>query len=323
MPKVSVIIPVYGVEKYIERCARSLFEQTLDDIEYLFIDDCTPDRSIEILNKVLKEYPNRQSQIVIHRMEQNSGQAAVRKWGIENATGEFIIHCDSDDWVNINAYKSCYDNALFNNSDIVFFDYDVTDGIHHSLNRRSFSTNKYYIIGKLLSGQLMGSLWGMLVKKSLYKGVKYYPADNFCEDLVLSIQLVNTGIRYSYIEASFYYYFQSDLSITAKGTLEKTLSSFHQIYNNTELIISYLKDVGIVDNFKDEILTRKLMNLKMLYPFSNISAIRNLCRKSYQISMFDVICKKDNTYNVKWFYILYILRIASYAYKLNKLIRKK
>lgn len=53
MPKVSVIVPVYGVEKYIERCARSLFEQTLDDIEYLFIDDCTPDKSIEILKNVL------------------------------------------------------------------------------------------------------------------------------------------------------------------------------------------------------------------------------------------------------------------------------
>ena len=53
MPKVSIIVPVYGVEKYIERCARSLFEQTLDDIEYLFIDDCTPDNSIEITNPML------------------------------------------------------------------------------------------------------------------------------------------------------------------------------------------------------------------------------------------------------------------------------
>ena len=53
MPKVSIIIPVYGVEKYIERCARSLFEQTLDDIEYLFIDDSTPDRSIDILKRII------------------------------------------------------------------------------------------------------------------------------------------------------------------------------------------------------------------------------------------------------------------------------
>ena len=105
MPKVSIIIPVYGVEKYIERCARSLFEQTLDDIEYLFIDDCTPDKSVEILKRVLEEYPHRKSQVVIHRMEQNSGQAKVREWGMQNATGEYVIHCDSDDWVDIHMYE--------------------------------------------------------------------------------------------------------------------------------------------------------------------------------------------------------------------------
>ena len=82
MPKVSVIIPVYGVEKYIERCARSLFGQTLDDIEYLFIDDCSPDKSVEILEHILLEYPQRRDKVIIHRMEHNSGQAKVREWGM-------------------------------------------------------------------------------------------------------------------------------------------------------------------------------------------------------------------------------------------------
>lgn len=59
MLKVSVIVPIYGVEKYIERCARSLFEQTLDDIEYIFVDDCSPDKSIEILNAVIADYPQK------------------------------------------------------------------------------------------------------------------------------------------------------------------------------------------------------------------------------------------------------------------------
>lgn len=63
--KVSILVPVYGVEKYIERCARSLFEQTYDNIEYIFVDDCTKDRSIEILQKVLEDYPNRKKQVEI------------------------------------------------------------------------------------------------------------------------------------------------------------------------------------------------------------------------------------------------------------------
>lgn len=60
MPKVSVIIPVYGVEKYIERCATSLFEQTLDDIEYIFVDDCTPDASMKLLGRIIEKYVNHQ-----------------------------------------------------------------------------------------------------------------------------------------------------------------------------------------------------------------------------------------------------------------------
>ncbi len=114
MPKVSVIIPVYGVENSIERCARSLFEQTLDEMEYLFIDDCTKDRSIEVLKSVLKDYPKRKSQVTIHRMDNNSGQAKVREWGILNATGEYIIHCDSDDWVDKDIYRELYEKAKEN-----------------------------------------------------------------------------------------------------------------------------------------------------------------------------------------------------------------
>ena len=83
MPKVSVLVPVYGVEKYIERCARSLFEQTLDDIEFIFVDDCTPDRSIEILESVIEKYRLRFAEkkydVRIERMPTNSGQAAVRR----------------------------------------------------------------------------------------------------------------------------------------------------------------------------------------------------------------------------------------------------
>ena len=97
MPKVSVIIPVYNVEKYIERCANSLFSQTLDDIEYLFVNDCSQDKSIEVLNKVLEKYSNRKKHVIIKNMEHNYGQATVRRWGMLHATGDFVIHCDSDD----------------------------------------------------------------------------------------------------------------------------------------------------------------------------------------------------------------------------------
>ena len=82
MPKVSVIIAVYGAEKYIEKCARSLFEQTLNDIEYIFVDDCTPDKSMDILISVLSDYPNRKNQVKIIHNETNLKQGRTRAVGI-------------------------------------------------------------------------------------------------------------------------------------------------------------------------------------------------------------------------------------------------
>ena len=79
MAKVSVIVPIYNVEHYIERCVISLMEQTLDDIEYVFVNDCTPDKSIDILQDVIERYPNRIKSVKIHKMFTNSGQAAVRR----------------------------------------------------------------------------------------------------------------------------------------------------------------------------------------------------------------------------------------------------
>ena len=77
-PKVSIIVPIYRVEEYIERCAESLFAQTFDDIEYIFVDDCSPDKSVEILQRTLEKYPHRKRLTRIERLSSNSGQAAVR-----------------------------------------------------------------------------------------------------------------------------------------------------------------------------------------------------------------------------------------------------
>ncbi|MBP5211144.1 MAG: glycosyltransferase family 2 protein [Bacteroidales bacterium] len=102
MAAVSVIVLVYNVRDYIAQCARSLFGQTLEDIEYIFVDDCSGDESIEILEKILEEeFPERKGSVKILRNDRNRGQAWCRRLAVENAAGEYIIHCDSDDWPEI------------------------------------------------------------------------------------------------------------------------------------------------------------------------------------------------------------------------------
>lgn len=118
MPKVSVIVPIYNASAYIKQCAVSLFEQTLDDIEYIFIDDCTTDDSMEVLNECIEEYPNRKNRIKILKHAVNSGQAAARTTGMKAATGEYMIHCDPDDWVDQRMYSDMYYEAIKANADI-------------------------------------------------------------------------------------------------------------------------------------------------------------------------------------------------------------
>lgn len=121
-PAVTVIVPVYNVAPYIEKCARSLFEQTLQNLEIIFVDDCSLDNSVEIIRHTLSDYPSRQPLTRIVKMPVNSGQAAVRRQGILEATGDYIIHCDGDDWVDASLYESLYNLAIEKGADIAVCD---------------------------------------------------------------------------------------------------------------------------------------------------------------------------------------------------------
>lgn len=237
MPKVSVIVPVYGVEKYIERCARSLFEQTLDDIEYLFIDDCTPDRSIEILQQVMEEYPQRKPQVVIHRMEKNSGQAAVRKWGMQNATGEYVIHCDSDDWVDTDMYRAMYEKAKEDEADVVVCQYARTDGTKIIPDLTYF--NEQTLISDMLLEKTNWSLCIRLCRRNLYSGV-HYPSENMGEDFHLVIQMSLKSRHTVYIPRVYYYYYTNPDSICNFPTAEACLSRYKQTLENFGYIIDKL-----------------------------------------------------------------------------------
>ena len=172
MPKVSVIIPVFGVEKYIERCARSLFEQTLDDIEFIFVDDCTNDDSISVLQKVLMEYPNRNNQTKIVYHDVNKGLPAARQTGLRIASGEYVAHCDSDDWVERSIYADMYEKASEEEADIVICDYNQTDG---KTFRKTFCACHDTSITSYIENCLFGVdswvVWNKLVKQ--FNGGRY------------------------------------------------------------------------------------------------------------------------------------------------------
>lgn len=264
MPKVSIIIPVYGVEKYIERCARSLFEQTLDDIEYLFIDDCTPDKSVEILKRVLEEYPQRKSQVVIHRMEQNSGQAKVREWGMQNATGEYVIHCDSDDWVDVHMYEKMYKKSVSADYDIVVCDYYESDGISHVRKNEYISDKVEETMSSILLKKTHSVLWNKLVKKSIYNNEIIYPIANNAEDYALLVQLAYHSKSFGYVNEPLYFYFYNTSSLTKVMTNENLINRFNQSVSNIGIVESFLRKNQSLAKYSDELDCIKVIEKEIL-----------------------------------------------------------
>lgn len=248
MPKVSVIIPVYGVEKYIERCARSLFEQTLDDIEYIFVDDCSPDKSIAILENIIKEYLPRlkkeHKNVRIERLSKNCGLPNVRRYGINLATGDYIAHCDSDDWVDVHMYEEMYNKAIEEDADVVVCDFCSTDCENEQYSKGLISKERENVIVDVLLWRIAGCLWNKLVRREEYTDHDLnYPTHNMGEDAALIVQILWNAKRISYLPEPFYYYYMNQTSITKNVSDDnKIRQRFLQATANVEIIEQFLVD---------------------------------------------------------------------------------
>ena len=246
MTKVSVIIAVYGAEKYIEKCARSLFEQTLDDIEYIFVDDCTPDKSMDILISVINDYPNRKNQVKIIHNETNLKQGGTRAIGMKAATGDYLIHCDPDDWVEHNMYELLYNKAIEDNADIVVCDFyhELPSNIK-KIEHFSPISNPIDCINKSAESNYWWSLCNRLFHKKFTSTYKIFPPVdlNYLEDKYQCIKCYIKASNISYISIPLYHYLRANLSSTC-NTLNKDIEIKGQI-NCLNKLIHYFKSENV------------------------------------------------------------------------------
>lgn len=272
-PKISVIIPVYGVEKYIESCARSLFEQTQTDMELIFVDDCSIDNSIAILERVMDEYRSRiiekRMEIRIERMPTNSGLPAVREYGTKLAKGDYIIHCDSDDWVAPDMYRAMYEKATEDNADVVVCDIykDYGGGKYKVIKGCNSEEVKKFTLD-ILWCRIPGSLCNKLYKRTAYNDGILFPSNNMAEDFATSAQLIRHCNKVSYIPKSFYHYVYNPQSITKnKSSDEKILKIYFDKQTNMELVLNAYKDCNDKD-IKKALLFNCLEVKFTLYPIA-------------------------------------------------------
>ena len=218
IPKVSILVPIFNVSLFIERCAISLFEQTFSNIEYVFVNDATEDDSLEKLLKIIEKYPLRKKQVKIINHTFNKGPAVARNTAIDNSIGEFISIVDSDDYIDLDMIEILVKTIIEYNADMVISDLMIEYSNHKTLFYNNLATNKIENIKNLiLQEHLTTSLCGKLFSRNLITNVEcrvpeylYYMEDG-CY-LIRMFYFANNIVK---SDNAFYHYVQyNSFSIT-------------------------------------------------------------------------------------------------------------
>ncbi|MDR0834544.1 MAG: glycosyltransferase [Candidatus Symbiothrix sp.] len=278
---VSVLIPVYNVSAHIEKCAHSLFNQTLENVEYIFVDDMSPDDSVAKLNAVIEQYPARKNDIKIIKHSINSGQACARMTAFNASSAEYLSFVDSDDFIDTDMLKTLYKTAIKNNADIVVSDIRfVYDGGETLIKPDNISgTGKRQAI-KLVEGKdCFNAVWNKLIKRDLFAKIDITFPKNFTfqEDRYFMIQLYFNANTIVKVDKAFYNYVRYNVNATTAKTtaihFENTITFWHLIeqffqqqgiYDNYEMIVSKAKvknKIGLMMSTKSFSLRKKYFNL--------------------------------------------------------------
>lgn len=259
MPKVSVIVPIYNCEKYVEKCVRSLFEQTLDDIEYIFVNDCTPDNSIAVINAVMIEYSNRIEQVSIIVNKTNNGPSFSRNVGLRRAKGEYVIFCDSDDYVESVAYEEMYLLAKGEDADVVACAIGYYNEDDNCLGVEKYGaamlTRESLYNLRRIEGGIHSTSCNKLVSRFFLLQNSIFFADEIrmWDDLYITFKYRYFANKICIIDKPFYHYIIHTNSVTHEDGQKKTESQI----KCAKLICDYFTPLST-----DKELRRSLMFLK-------------------------------------------------------------
>lgn len=242
-PRVSIVVPVYGVEKYIVRCAISLFEQTYENIEYVFINDCTQDNSICLLQKIINNYSNRKKDVKIIEHKTNKGLAGARNTGVYYATGDFIMHVDSDDYVDKFIVEKSVKRQIETDADIVVIDFiKMYSTFRRTINYAQYDNNDDYCT-IVLSRKNSNSIWAKLIRRSLYteNDIKCVEGFNQGEDYQVVPKLLYCAKKIVNLKDALYFY---DSSNEGAYSNSFTISKHDQNWGSMNVIRDFFISKG-------------------------------------------------------------------------------
>ena len=265
MIKGSVIVPVYNVYDYLDKCLTSLVNQTLEDIEIIVVNDGSKDNSQEIIDRYAKMDPR-----IIPLKKKNGGLSDARNYGLSYAKGEYISFVDSDDYVDVTMLEKMYEKAKTEKCDLVECDcyWEYPDG--RLILDRSSIVDGYFVDIRVMA-------WNKIYKRSLLKKTKVlFPKGLQYEDICFCYQLLPYVEKIGSVPEGFYYYLQRDNSIA--NTANKRV---REIYDILELVLRYYKEKDLYDVYYEE-LEYLIMKFILGRNFYRISALSDKSlRKQY------------------------------------------
>ena len=304
---VSIVIPIYGVEKYIEQCAQSLFDQTYEHIQYIFVNDCTKDDSVRLLKKVIEAYPNRANQIEIIDKKTNEGQSLARKAGMQRVYGEYVMLVDSDDWLERTMVESLVEAIDIQKADVVYSDYYKNGNIQTPIDCRDISAPHGYIKNMFML-MAPAQTWNKIYRTELFQKVKF-PKDSMHEDLYINLQVLYYATSIYHLSERLYHYRNNPNSISHKYPLEQSI-------NNLRLMRQFLEDKEMYDvlpSFYSFLNYVKSFVFKRIHPLD-----KNLLYNLYQIDENSdkyILQRKQFNKLPTQFYLL----LKSFQYKIGLL----
>lgn len=240
MPKVSVIVPFYNVEGYIEKCLETLVNQTLQDIEIILVNDGTKDRSVNIVKKFQRNYPEK----IVYLEKENGGLSDARNYAIPYAKGEYIAFLDSDDYVEKDMYQKMYNLAVKEESDMVECDFcwEYPDKTRKDVGEIYHGT-------KEMIEKIRVVAWNKLIKKEILEDTKIqFPKGYRYEDVEFTYKLIPYIKKVSFLKEACIHYIQREGSISNSQN-ERT----REIFDVLEHVLQYYKKIGIYEKYKTEL----------------------------------------------------------------------
>lgn len=293
--KVSIIIPVYNVENYLDRCLKSVEKQTYKDIEVIIVDDGSPDNSY----KIIDEYVKRNNNFISYKIE-NSGQGGARNFGIDKSTGEYIVFLDSDDYIAYDCIEKLVSAAISEKSDIVVcscFDVKEDGTIIAKIENNILSgTTSIYNSPEILFNRV--APWGKMFKRSVLGDLKFVTRVWY-EDMRLIPKFYLNAEKITYIDKALFYYVQRTGSTMNNSNAIKNLD----IIDAFEDLIAYYKEKNVYDKFKEELNFLVISHIAVA-GITRVLLCKNKEKKAVIKKIEEYIFSFENLYQNKYIHLL-------------------